>query len=235
MRRLLKVGLVTVLALATVSGCDEEGARSDKDEDFDEDELVEEEPRDVFDYDADAGAPRELPADAGPLALPSVPDSGAQQPPTPTSGQRTEVPSELVGAWHTGAFDFALWESYREGYYAGRNAVPSREAMVFQKDGSAKFYRYEFAFNLYEELIDCEGTVAFHGDGTFTFYPARGRKRFNDFRHSEQNTDRALNAAELASPKLAGRRAYAYAIASEPARLQITVPSSAPYNWYKAE
>jgi hypothetical protein len=81
--------------------------------------------------------------------------------------------------------------------------------MVFSKNGDAKFYRYEFAFNFYEELIDCEGSVAFHGDGTFTFYPVSGRKRFYDSRHSEQNVDRALTAAELTDPKLAGKRAYA--------------------------
>jgi hypothetical protein len=46
--------------------------------------------------------------------------------------------------------------------------------MVFEKDGEAKFYRYEFAFELYEELIDCTGTVRFTHAGTFTFYPVQG-------------------------------------------------------------
>src|SRR5215204_1089598 len=103
---------------------------------------------------------------------------------------RTQVPDEIVGAWENGSLDFALWENYREGYWAGRNATPSREAMVFSKNGDAKFYRYEFAFNLYEELIDCTGTVTFNNDGTFTFYPAKGRKRFYNTRHSEDNKDR---------------------------------------------
>jgi len=234
MRSFLRVGLVTVLALATVSACDDEEARRPEDEDFDVDEFVEEEFGGELDDVYDAGSALEIPEDAGPLPLPNVADSGTQRLPSQSGGQKTEVPSELVGSWHTGAFDFVLWENYREGYYAGRNAVPSREAMVLRQDGSAKFYRYEFAFNFYEELIDCEGTVTFHGDGTFTFYPTRGRKRFNDFRHSEQSLDRALSAAELAAPKLAGRRAYAYVAGSEPPTLQITVPSSAPYNWYKA-
>jgi hypothetical protein len=50
--------------------------------------------------------------------------------------------------------------------------------MVFEKDGEAKFYRYEFAFELYEELIDCTGTVRFIHAGTFTFYPVQGGKRY---------------------------------------------------------
>jgi hypothetical protein len=234
MRSLLQVGVLAVLALALMGGCDDEGASPHEHEDFDLDAWVDEEFPDVpGDFSDDAG--EQLPDDAGPVAPANMADSGAEPPPRPTGVQRTEVPSELVGAWHTGAFDFALWENYREGYYAGRNAVPSREAMIFRKDGSAKFYRYEFAFNLYEELIDCEGTVAFPGDGTFVFFPVQGRKRFNDFRHSEQSADRALTAAELSAPKLAGRRAYAYASGSQPVTIQITVPSSAPYNWYRAE
>jgi hypothetical protein len=68
---------------------------------------------------------------------------------------QTEVPGEMVGAWENGSIDFVLWENYREGYYAGRNATPSREAMIFYKNGEAKFYRYEFAYGVYEELIDC--------------------------------------------------------------------------------
>lgn len=107
--------------------------------------------------------------------------------------------------------------------------------MVFSKNGDAKFYRYEAAFNFYEELIDCVGTVAFHGDGTFTFYPVSGRKRFHDFRYSAQSVDRLLTAEELVLPKLAGTRAYAYIPGSAPETVQITVPSSAPYKWYKKE
>lgn len=190
----------------------------------------------AHDHRNDAGA---APDDAhrNDAGLPD-PDAAADHPPqapAPSEPQRTEVPDPIVGAWQAGAIDFALWENYREGYYAGRNAVPSREAMVFSKNGDAKFYRYEFAFNFYEELIDCEGSVAFHGDGTFTFYPVSGRKRFYDSRHSEQNVDRALTVAELTDPELAGKRAYAIVGSSEPATLQITVPSSAPYNWYRKE
>jgi hypothetical protein len=145
---------------------------------------------------------------------------------------KTEVPDELVGTWEHGSIDFALWENYKERYYAGRNAAPSREAMVIGKNGDAKFYRYEFAFGLYEELIDCEGTVTV-GDGAFTFTPTRGRKRFYDSRHSPNNKDRALTAEELKDPKLAGKRGYTHVASSDPATLRITVPSSAPYNWYK--
>jgi hypothetical protein len=146
---------------------------------------------------------------------------------------RTEVPDELVGTWVHGSIDFVLWENYREGYYAGRNAAPSREAMILHKNGDAKFYRYEFAFNLYEELIDCTGTVTFNGDGTFTFYPKQGRKRFNDLHHSSNSKDRALTSEELAAPKLAGKRGYTYNGSADPPFMRITVPSSAPYNWYK--
>jgi hypothetical protein len=157
--------------------------------------------------------------------------------PAPTKPQadapKTEVPAELVGAWEHGTIDFALWENYKPGHYAGRNAAPSREAMVIRKDGTAKFYRYEFAFGLYEELIDCEGTITFPGDGTFTFTPTKGRKRFLEPRKPERNKDRALTAEELKSPKLAGKRQYAYLASSDPVAVRITVPSSAPYNWYK--
>lgn len=145
----------------------------------------------------------------------------------------TEVPDEIVGAWQDGSLDFTLWENYKEGYWAGRNAAPSREAMVFSKNGEAKFYRYEFAFGLYEELIDCTGTVTFNGDGTFTFYPTKGRKRFYDSRYSPNNKDRALNNTELKSARLAGKRGYVYNGASNPPVIRITVPGSAPYNWYK--
>lgn len=153
-------------------------------------------------------------------------------PDSTTDTPRTEVPDEFVGAWENGSIDFVFWENYKEGYYAGRNAAPSREAMVFQKNGDARFYRYEFAFGIYEELIDATGTVSFNNDGTFTFYPVKGRKRFLYGLHPEDNVDRALNSAELASPKLAGKRGYSYD-PSKPGVMQITVPSSAPYNWYK--
>jgi quinol monooxygenase YgiN len=146
---------------------------------------------------------------------------------------RTEVPDELVGAWEHGVIDFELWENYREGYWAGRDAIPSREVMVFQKNGDAKFYRYEFAFNLYEELIDCTGTVTFNNNGTFTFYPVQGRKRFYDTRHSENNKDRPLTDKELSEPKIAGTRGYTYNGATDPPTIIIKVPTSAPYNWYK--
>ncbi|SDL52415.1 hypothetical protein SAMN05421823_106239 [Catalinimonas alkaloidigena] len=151
--------------------------------------------------------------------------------PTP----QTQVPDELVGAWDDGSLDFVRWENYPAGYWAGRNAVPTREAMVFQKNGEARFYRYEHAGNLYEELIDCSGTVAFHGDGTFTFYPLRGRKRFHTFLHPEDDVDRALTSEELTQPKLAGKRAYVYDGSTTPPIVRITVPGSAPYNWYKKE
>jgi hypothetical protein len=142
----------------------------------------------------------------------------------------TEVPDAIVGAWEHGTIDFALWENYKEGHYASRNATPTREAMTIAKNGDAKFYRYEFAFGLYEELVDCEGTVDFHGDGTFTFRPAMGRKRYFDTRHSKNSKDRALADAELNDPRWAGKRRYTL---TDPVTLQITVPGSAPYNWYK--
>jgi hypothetical protein len=151
----------------------------------------------------------------------------------PTNTPRTEVPDEIVGAWADGSFDFEFWENYREGYWAGRNAAPTREAMIFTKAGDAKFYRYEFAYGMYEELIDCTGTVTFNGDGTFNFYPRQGRKRFYNTRHSEDNKDRALTSEELTLPKIAGKRAYTYIGSSDPVTLRIKVPTSAPYNWYK--
>ncbi|HLG38641.1 MAG TPA: hypothetical protein VI461_03195 [Chitinophagaceae bacterium] len=146
---------------------------------------------------------------------------------------QTEVPDEFVGSWEHGSIDFVFWEKYREGYWAGRNATPSREAMIIYKNGKARFYRYEFAFGRYEELIDCTGTVTFNDDGTFTFYPQSGRKRYYDTQYSANNKDRALTGKELADPKIAGKRKYSYIGTSTPPVLQITVPGSAPYNWYK--
>ena len=160
-------------------------------------------------------------------------DKGGQENGGPNGTPRTEVPDEIVGAWEHGSIDFVRWENYQEGYWAGRNAIPTREAMVFQKNGDAKFYRYEFAFGLYEELIDCTGTVTFNSDGTFTFYPVKGRKRFYNTRHSEENVDRPLTGTELVDPELAGTRGFTYSNTSNPPTLRITVPGSAPYNWYK--
>jgi hypothetical protein len=213
MRTSTKIGFVAALVLWALCGCDETG--------------------DASVPDRNGGASEDAVASLEPV--PNRPPADPPGEPGPAPTPKTEVPDELVGAWQSSPIDFTLWESYREGYYAGRNAVPSREAMVLHEDGDAKFYRYEFAFNLYEELIDCAGTVAFHGDGTFTFYPVAGRKRFYDSRHSENNTDRALSAEELLDPKLAGTRAYEYVAESVPAALRITVPSSAPYNWYEKE
>jgi hypothetical protein len=170
---------------------------------------------------------------AGPGGEPTAKNPTADPP--GTDPPKAEVPAELVGAWEHGPIDFALWENYKPGYYAGRNAAPSREAMVIGKDGGAKFYRYEFAFGLYEELIDCEGAVTVGGDGTFTFTPTKGRKRHLDTRYPPNNKDRALTAEELKAPKLAGKRAYARVASSDPPALRITVPGSAPYNWYRKQ
>lgn len=246
MRSVVRVGLVATLALSTLVGCEDEEALM---LDADMPDMPGEDPRPVTrDRDAavedggnagrDAGG--QLGGDAGVvidggMARPDAAPANPAPEPQPIGTPRTQVPDELVGAWDDGALDFTTWENYREGYWAGRNAAPTREAMVFSKNGDAKFYRYEFALNVYEELIDCEGTVAFHGDGTFTFYPVSGRKRFHDFSYSPQSVDRALTADELVSPDLAGTRAYAYIAGSAPASVQITVPSSAPYRWYKKE
>ena len=151
----------------------------------------------------------------------------------PARTPKKEIPAEFVGAWENGRIDLVFWENYREGYYAGRNATPSREVMIIYKNGEAKFYRYEFAFGVYEELIDCTGTVNFNDDGTFTFHPVKGRKRYYNTRYSGNNKDRALTDAELTQPKLAGKRGYEYIGASDPPAIRITVPGSAPYNWYK--
>lgn len=150
------------------------------------------------------------------------------------SAPRSEVPAELVGSWEHGSINFALWENYKEGHYAGRNAAPTREAMTIGRNGEARFYRYEMAYPLYEELIDCDGTVAFDSD-TFTFTPVRGRKRHFDTRHSANNQNRPLTPTELTAPKLAGKRRYAVLTGSTPPAIRITVPGSAPYNWYKKE
>ena len=173
------------------------------------------------------------------LAAPGCgPDAGpGGDPPAtgPTAGPpKTEVPGELVGAWEHSSIDFKLWENYKEGHYAGRNATPMREAMILRRDGTAKYYRYQFAFNLYEELIDCEGTVAFDGD-TFTFTPVKGRKRHIDTHHPANTRDRPLTDKELTDPRLAGKRKYEYIASSDPAVVRITVPSSAPYNWYRKQ
>jgi hypothetical protein len=247
MRGLVDMSLVAVLLLSA-GGCPAGGARVEEDMGADRDgdvptdeeaphEPTGDEPDAGLGYDAGQAPPSRPPHE--PVEQPDEP--GPQQPQQPEQPQepeptpRTEVPGELVGTWQAGSIDLDLWESYTEGYYAGRNAIPSRESMTFRADGSAKFYRYEFAFNFYEELVDCEGTVAFHDDGTFTFYPVEGRKRFYDTRYSDNNTDRALSAEELLDPTWAGTRAYTLDATSEPAVMRIVVPSSAPYSWYKVE
>ncbi len=148
----------------------------------------------------------------------------------PQNPPRTQVPDEFVGAWENGSIDFNRWENYSSGYWAGQSAVASREAMVFQKNGDAKFYRYEHTGNLYEELIDCTGTVTFNGDGTFTFYPVQGRIRTSNT--TQPLSEKPLTSAQLASSKLKGTRGYSYD-PSNSSRIQITVPSSAPYYWYR--
>ena len=232
MHGLVMAGLIATLTLASLVGCDEgedpaveeqERGRSQRPDQrplHDGDNDLDDEDRDDIDHedvevDQDQGAA-----------------SGSGDPQRPSAPPRTVVPDQLVGTWENGSIDLTLWENYRQGTYAGRNAVPSREMMSFTKNGAAKFYRYEFAFGLYEELIDCEGTVAFSSDGTFTFYPVKGRKRFYDSRNRERSVDRPLNAAELTSAELAGKRAFALD-PTDAAVIQITVPSSAPYNWYK--
>lgn len=153
--------------------------------------------------------------------------AGAADPP------KNAVPDGLAGTWQHGWIDFEVWENYPERKYAGRNATPMREAMVIHKDGRAKYYRYEFAFGLYEELVDCEGKVTFHGDGTFTFTPSKGRKRFIDTRNPTNTKDRPLTEAELKNPKWAGTRRYEHDPAADPDALTIKVPTSAAYKWYR--
>lgn len=63
--------------------------------------------------------------------------------------------------------------------------------------------------------------------------PFMGRKHFYDTRHSSNNADRALTTTELADPKIAGTRGHSYFSSSDLPAIQITVPGSAPYNWYK--
>lgn len=158
-------------------------------------------------------------------------DGGAGPP--PADAPRTEVPQALVGAWEAGTIDFTLWEDYPEGRYAGRNALPTREAMVFGADGDATFYRYEQLWPFHEVLVDCDGTVTFGDDGTFTFHPAACRKRFHDFDDAARRQDRPLTGEELLDPRWAGKRAYEYLGASDPPAIRITVPTSAPYHWYR--
>ena len=224
MRGSIEVGCAVVWLLIA-SGCPEDVAPQDAVTDAGPDSDAAEA------QDADARADAGLRPGAGSGPVPTRP--AVDVPGEPEALPRTEIPSELVGAWTSGSLDLALWESYREGYWAGRNASPTREAMVFRADGSAKFYRYEFAFTLYEALVDCEGTVAFDDEGTFTFYPEKGRKRFYDSRYSEKNTDRALRADELLDPSWAGTRAYRYDAGRD--AILITVPSSAPYYWYRQD
>lgn len=216
MRGLIDVGYVAVVLLVA-SGCPENAAPQDDVSDA------------GLEYDAGEEPHVGARTDGGPVPAPNR--TRVDVPDEPPASPRTEVPSELVGAWTSGSLDFAFWENYREGYWAGRNASPTREAMIFREDGSAKFYRYEFAFGVYEELVDCEGTVAFHDAGTFTFYPEKGRKRFYDSRYSAKNSDRALRADELLDPSWAGTRAYTFDSARD--AILIKVPSSAPYYWYR--
>ena len=139
------------------------------------------------------------------------------------------VPDELVGNWANGSFDFKFWENYKEGYYMSRNATIVREAMVFKKNEEARYYRYYNGWPSHEKLVDCIGTVTFNNDGTFSFQATKGRKRV--YGKNAKNEDRPLTAKELDDPEISGKRKFE--LTSDPATIRITVPGSAPYNWYK--
>jgi len=247
MRGLWRVGLVATFSLVSAVACEETERPTlghshddpedlddeDRDDDYDDeyhydDEDHQDDGEDAPSDDEDAPSDDADEDDDAPSDEEDAPSDDVV-----VSTQRTQVPDEIVGTWNDGAFDFATWESYREQTWCGRSAAPTREAMVFEQSGDATYYRYECLYNFYEKLEEAEGTVAFHDDGTFTFAPRAGRRRYFEWRRSEANEDRPLTAAELVDPDLAGTRKYAYDGTTTPVTMRITVPSSAPYNWYK--
>jgi hypothetical protein len=131
------VGLVATLVLPAVSCCVEGGVDQDSSGvDGDRDARADEEGPgdlggghdggDAGEPTRDGGGSDDASADAGMRPAPSRPPAEPPGQPGPAPTPKTEVPDELVGVWQSSPIDFELWESYREGYYAGRNAVPSR-------------------------------------------------------------------------------------------------------------
>lgn len=69
MRSLFKVGIVVMVAIVSAGACGREGARDSKNSGFDADQYVEEEFRDLFEVEENAGAAHRLPEQA---LLPNV-------------------------------------------------------------------------------------------------------------------------------------------------------------------
>ena len=94
---------------------------------------------------------------------------------TATSGK---VPAPLAAKWAAGQFPMNKFWQY-DGTYAGQ-AAHLGLAFDIKPDGSCEFYQVtgQNAFGCRTQyLIYKKGTVAFHPNQSFTFYPSQGTNR----------------------------------------------------------
>ncbi|RDC62707.1 hypothetical protein [Adhaeribacter pallidiroseus] len=90
----------------------------------------------------------------------------------------TKVPIPLAAKWSAGKFPMHKFWEY-DGTYAGQ-AANLGIAFDIKPDGNCEFYQVT-AQNVYgcrtQHLIYKKGTVAFHANQSFTFYPSQGTNR----------------------------------------------------------
>ncbi len=90
----------------------------------------------------------------------------------------TKVPAPLAAKWLAGQFPMSKFWEY-DGTYAGQ-AADLGMAFDIKPDGSCEFYQVT-GQNAYgcrtQHLIYKKGTVEFHPNQSFTFYPSQGTNR----------------------------------------------------------
>jgi hypothetical protein len=98
--------------------------------------------------------------------------------PEPKPKPKSNIPSEVVGKWTAGHFSWGeFWT--RDGSYTG-NAVEVGITFDFKADGTCEFYFVTGGTSFgcrTEAFVYEKGTVAFHGNNSFTFTPTEGNAR----------------------------------------------------------
>ncbi|PSR53535.1 hypothetical protein AHMF7605_08355 [Adhaeribacter arboris] len=122
------------------------------------------------------------------------------------SAAPAKVPKSLAKVWRTGQFPLTeFWE------YQGKFPGKAFTAFQFKPDGECEFYQVtvndSHGYRL-ETLVYQKGTVQFHHNHTFTFYPTEGNLR--EFYHFCDNT--IQNYSQKISPKDLITQTYNYSI-----------------------